>query len=576
MNNITKQPSLINNNSNTKIISDDGADDEEEENSAIAKQEQSPDLLQNSMSKPKKMNIKVVDEKVEKTKTQSQVRKETTGETEKSHVTHESEDLEEKEQEEKFYDINFTNDKIASIKPTNALVTNKDIPKDVAIAIQALGELKKSKRSQLLNHIKSNAVTFYENSKMHYQKVEAELKQHKNSVVKKLEETGNNILKRRREEEEEEEGKKVEKKERNNDNNVTCVDATGIPINQPKKKSKCTTTKTYNSITMDTNTNIVSKAVPTTKNGKKKRGKISQALQRKKLKMSIESKKKLFTCLHLLKLANKNLSNKVNFLQDLVQKEQCRKKENNSMAIETKGNSEVFVDASDQILKMEVIGTVKKVYTLISKYTGNSLPEPARSKVRETLLKLPAKWSMSIYEPSNNNNNNSNSNSNNSNDNNNNSNSTNNNNNKGNVLNKISGNKKILVLAKESLDMVSNVIDVVDETLGKAEEWVKHKQLLKEMLREKLEKRIHDSTSTPNVSKITNDNNNILSLETSNSNNNNDTKDTRDKITLISANNNGDIQKENQRDKQQDKIIITNNINGDIQKENQQDTTKKE
>lgn len=61
-----------------------------------------------------------------------------------------------------------------------------------------------------------------------------------------------------------------------------------------------------------------------------KRQKLSQAfakgkdnLKEYKLNMSIESKKRLITCLHLLKLANKQLSDKVSCLQDLVEKEQA-------------------------------------------------------------------------------------------------------------------------------------------------------------------------------------------------------------------------------------------------------------
>lgn len=49
---------------------------------------------------------------------------------------------------------------------------------------------------------------------------------------------------------------------------------------------------------------------------------------------------------------------------------------------------------------------------------------------------------------------------------------------------KISTNGKVLILARESLAMVGNVMNVVDNTLGKAEEWVKHKKELKEMLKE--------------------------------------------------------------------------------------------
>ncbi|CAI4498669.1 AMM_1a_G0022950.mRNA.1.CDS.1 [Saccharomyces cerevisiae] len=145
--------------------------------------------------------------------------------------------------------------------------------------------------------------------------------------------------------------------------------------------------------------------------------------------MSIESKKRLVTCLHLLKLANKQLSDKISCLQDLVEKEQVHplhKQDGNARTTTGAGEDETsseeddddeeFFDASEQVnaseqsivVKMEVVGTVKKVYSLISKFTANSLPEPARSQVRE-----------------------------------------------------------------------------IDSTLGKAEEWVKQKQEVKEMIRER-------------------------------------------------------------------------------------------
>ncbi|SCU94959.1 LADA_0G12530g1_1 [Lachancea dasiensis] len=235
-----------------------------------------------------------------------------------------------------------------------------------------------------------------------------------------------------------------------------------------------------------------------------KKQKISDAIAKSKsnlkgyqLNMSIESKKRLVTCLHLLKLANYQLSNRVSFLQDLIHKEQRlrrgRIRENPNKTQRSVGRSpngnekpsgsedddiesdgdqgrveendddeEEFYDASDNldeqsnVVKMEIVGTVKKIYFLISKFTGNSLPEPARSQVRETLLKLPSNWitsmnseKLAIYTNS----------------------------------KSLSPNGKILILAQESLGMVHNVMDVVDNTLGKAEEWVKHKQEIKELLK---------------------------------------------------------------------------------------------
>ena len=330
-----------------------------------------------------------------------------------------------------------------------------------------------------------------------------------------------------------------------------------------------------------------------------KRQKISRALAKGKdnlreykLNMSIESKKRLVTCLHLLKLANKQLSDKITCLQELVREEnedtfskvgsrrvrgrqsvgpvkvasvsgsgessdndrndnssnnnktrqpeeelkrpvgsdatgvvvssqdgngQGRENDDDDDDEDNEDDNEKFYDAVDThhyeeesaIVKMEVVGTVKKVYELISRFTGNALPEPARSQVRESLLNLPSNWfsrvnnsffgydaNGSVVDPHITNGSSGNS-------------TaggpltgtvptdTNGENSPQTTLKfplsgpaspvemgmtSISTNSKVLILAKESLNMVQNVMDVVDSTLGKAEEWVKQRQEVKEMI----------------------------------------------------------------------------------------------
>ncbi|CEP60839.1 transcriptional regulator OPI1 LALA0_S02e00804g [Lachancea lanzarotensis] len=267
-----------------------------------------------------------------------------------------------------------------------------------------------------------------------------------------------------------------------------------------------------------------------------KKQKISSAIAKSKsnlkgyqLNMSIESKKRLVTCLHLLKLANYQLSNRVSFLQDLVHKEQQlrrgRLRDNNitgrkienrgeksrsgirlvekiNEERENKANSnkhdrqdeneptlgsegedddddeddeeaeDHFYDASDNlheqsdVVKMEIVGTVKKVYSLVSRFTGNSLPEPARTQVRESLLQLPSAWTSSMNSETLS---------------------------KYTHSKKLTRNGKVLILAQESLGMVHSVMDIVDGTLGRAEEWVKQKQEIKELLKEQyLSNKIRD------------------------------------------------------------------------------------
>lgn len=224
-----------------------------------------------------------------------------------------------------------------------------------------------------------------------------------------------------------------------------------------------------------------------------KRQKISDAIAKSRgnlkecqLNMSIGSKKRLIACLHLLKLANKQLTQKVAYLQEQVEYEMLNgvKTEEETgvqgKEVESDQNEDdddedddddddEYFDASESIdddkstvIKMEVVGTVKKVYSLISKFAGNSLPEPARTQVRQTLLNLPTNWSLNVNNSSSSR--------------------------RSKCQKKpLTTNGKILILAEESLNVVRSVMNVVDSSLGKAEEWVKHKQELKEILKERFE-----------------------------------------------------------------------------------------
>jgi bZIP factor len=165
------------------------------------------------------------------------------------------------------------------------------------------------------------------------------------------------------------------------------------------------------------------------------------------LNMSIESKKRLQTCLRLLMLANKQLSTKVTHLQELISKEQELIQQRRDSQIPNDEDGEVFHDASEEMsatdeIRYEIVGTVKKIVSFISKYGGTSLPEPARTDVREELLRLPNRWASQASSS----------------------------------MFNYNTNAKVLVLANDSLDMVSSVMTVFDETLSRAEYWIKQKQ----------------------------------------------------------------------------------------------------
>ncbi|CCE65912.1 hypothetical protein TPHA_0N01310 [Tetrapisispora phaffii CBS 4417] len=248
-----------------------------------------------------------------------------------------------------------------------------------------------------------------------------------------------------------------------------------------------------------------------------------------KLTMSIESKKKIIACLHLLKLANRQLTDKITSLQEVVTKEQEEAekeqeraemgrhllgrnlKAKNVLSISAIVNDntpvlkpdklahathvikeekdehedneeEEFYDAPEptpeqsELIKEDVVCTVKRVYSIVSTFIGSTVPEPTRSTIRECLLTLPSNWcqtanatsvpSSPVYTGS--------------------SRDGPKDTNTPSCNNCLSTNFKVLILAKESLDMVKNVSDALDESLGRAEEWVKEKQIWNEEVRTKL------------------------------------------------------------------------------------------
>lgn len=204
------------------------------------------------------------------------------------------------------------------------------------------------------------------------------------------------------------------------------------------------------------------------------------------LNLSIESKKRIATCLQLLMLANKQLSSKIQHLQSLIAKEQELINSKKSSEEDSKQEDQEEDQQQDEIpeedettlqIKQEIVTTVKKVVSLISKYAGNSLPEPARSNVRQTLLRLPTKWATSSTTTSP-------------------STCT-----SSSIFNT---NGKVLILANESLEMVSSVMSVFDETLTKAELWVRRKQE-KQLAKAAILNNLHYSNPTTTTTSVTNE-----------------------------------------------------------------------
>lgn len=153
---------------------------------------------------------------------------------------------------------------------------------------------------------------------------------------------------------------------------------------------------------------------------------------------SKRSRVKLMTCLKLLKLANAQIKQKIESLQTkVVQK--TPNSNNNS----------------------ELITTIRKVYTLLAKHVGIYLPEKSRLTIRKSLLDIPEKVleSKDAQESHTNHQNKPLEDTANSEN-----------------ASAIIRNSKIILLANETLDMLSKVIEILDEKLNKAENWVTQNQ----------------------------------------------------------------------------------------------------
>lgn len=116
------------------------------------------------------------------------------------------------------------------------------------------------------------------------------------------------------------------------------------------------------------------------------------------LNLNIESRKRLTMLIHFLKLGNSQLSERIdNLVQSVDEKRQKLSAKTGSTG-EARSNSEP--DINIQQIKSDIVTTVKKIVNVVSKVSAQSLSEPARSNVREALLKLPTNWATMLNNES--------------------------------------------------------------------------------------------------------------------------------------------------------------------------------
>lgn len=174
--------------------------------------------------------------------------------------------------------------------------------------------------------------------------------------------------------------------------------------------------------------------------------------------MSEESLRSLKYCLTWLRWANGHLSKVLASLRDVLeewtQSSQQSSEPSSRVGLQHQPSSGEPRPAPDQAavtqrieaLKSEVLQTLKKVVDIVSKYAGGALPDNARVLVRRHLTSLPQRFRIASTStaPSDS---------------------------SRPASETVTSAHRVMVLAKEGLDMMSQVSGVLDGTIVSAEEW---------------------------------------------------------------------------------------------------------
>lgn len=181
--------------------------------------------------------------------------------------------------------------------------------------------------------------------------------------------------------------------------------------------------------------------------------------------MSEESLRSLKYCLSWLRWANSHLSRVLVSLQSVLEEwdrsHRLQSSDHDGMADDgsmqvltqsTPARDEATVANHIQALKGECVQTLKNVVDIVSKYAGGALPENARILVRRHLTSLPHRFRIASTASSANG-------------------STHDEEQQSRNSEVVSGAQRVVVLAKEGLDMMAQVSGVVDGTIVSAEEW---------------------------------------------------------------------------------------------------------
>lgn len=187
--------------------------------------------------------------------------------------------------------------------------------------------------------------------------------------------------------------------------------------------------------------------------------------------MSAESLKSLKYCLKWLRWTNGRMDKAIGSLKDAIEEyesacntqarlDQGHEADKDLAMNGTEGGSgtktpeEARTEIANriQVIKTDILKTLQEVTTTVSKYAGGTLPENARILVRRHLTSLPQRFRLATMSDANAN-----------------ANGTEGTKDSNSALR--DGAQKVLVLAREGLDMVTQITGVLDGTIVSAEEW---------------------------------------------------------------------------------------------------------
>lgn len=139
-----------------------------------------------------------------------------------------------------------------------------------------------------------------------------------------------------------------------------------------------------------------------------------------------DARKKVRQVLALLRLASEQLNTKVNALRVAME--------------EDADLDNVTPKISHLAIRNDIITTIKKCMAMFSTLATNSLPSAARARVRNTILKLPARWASQLDES--------------------------------NARFDRKHESAVLAVATETLVAIRNITNILSESMDKADSWV--------------------------------------------------------------------------------------------------------